>query len=224
METIFVLKVSNVHLRQILKRTMKEDILKKATEMFLALGFKSVTMDEIAAEMGISKKTIYQHFATKTDLVEASSMHLFETISCGIDSIREQDNNSIEEIFVIRDFMMQHLNNESTSPFYQLQKFFPKVFSCLRAKQFEKMNGCMKENLQRGIDKGLYRPDINVEFISRIYFTGLTGIKDSDIFPPSLFDIKETIKQYLEYHLRGIVTVRGTVILEKIIQHNKSKN
>lgn len=202
---------------------MKEDILKKATEMFLALGFKSVTMDDIAAEMGISKKTIYQHFATKTDLVEASSMYLFDTISCGIDSIREQDNNSIEEIFVIRDFMMQHLNNEGTSPFYQLQKFFPKVFSCLRTKQFEKMNGCMKENLQRGIDKGLYRPDINVEFISRIYFTGLTGIKDNDIFPPSLFDIKETIKQYLEYHLRGIVTAKGTAILEKIIEHNRYK-
>lgn len=191
--------------------------------MFLALGFKSVTMDDIAAEMGISKKTIYQHFATKNDLVEASSLHLFETISCGIDSIREQDNNSIEEIFVIRDFMMQHLNNESTSPFYQLQKFFPKVFSCLRAKQFDKMHGCMKENLQRGIDKGLYRPDINVEFVSRIYFTGLTGIKDSDIFPPALFDVRQTIKQYLEYHLRGIVTEKGIKILEKIIAHDEQK-
>ena len=183
--------------------------------MFLSLGFKSVTMDDIAAELGISKKTIYQHYANKTDLVEASTMYLFDTISAGIDAIREQDKNSVEEIFTIRNFMMQHLNNETASPFYQLQKFFPKIFSCLRARQFEKMNNCMKENLQKGVENGVYRPDINIEFISRIYFTGLTGIKDSDIFPPSLFEITDITRQYLEYHLRGIVTERGLEVLKK---------
>ena len=161
---------------------MRETILEKATEMFLTLGFKSVTMDDIANELGISKKTIYQHFSNKTELVEASTMHLFESISCGIDNIREQDMNSVEEIFTIRNFMMQHLNNESASPFYQLQKFFPKIFSCLRAKQFEKMNGCMIENLEKGIRNGVFREEIPVNFISRIYFTGLTGIKDGRYF------------------------------------------
>jgi AcrR family transcriptional regulator len=196
---------------------MKEAILKKATEMFLSLGFKSVTMDDIAAELGISKKTIYQHYTTKNDLVEASAMHLFETISCGIDNIREMDKDSIEEIFTIRTFMMQHLNNETASPFYQLQKFFPKIFTCLRAKQFEKMNTCMKENLQRGISNGIYRDTINVEFISRIYFTGLTGIKDSEIFPHELFDVQDMTKQFLEYHLRGIVTDAGLDIMKKYL-------
>jgi AcrR family transcriptional regulator len=198
-------------------RIMKETILKKATEMFLSLGFKSVTMDDIAAELGISKKTIYQHYANKTDLVEASTMYLFDTISEGIDSIRGQEKNSIEEIFTIRSFMMQHLNNESASPFYQLQKFFPKIFSCLRAKQFEKMNNCMKENLQKGVTLGVYRPDINIEFTSRIYFTGLTGVKDSDVFPTELFDINDVTRQFLEYHLRAIVTEKGLDILQKEI-------
>jgi AcrR family transcriptional regulator len=194
---------------------MTETILQKATEMFLTLGFKSVTMDDIAAELGISKKTIYQHYANKTDLIEASTMHLFDTISDGIDSIREQEKNSIEEIFTIRSFMMQHLNNESASPFYQLQKFFPKIFSCLRAKQFDKMHNCMKENLQRGMECGVYRPDINVEFISRIYFTGLTGVKDTDIFPGNLFEINDVTRQYLEYHMRAIVTEKGLKILKE---------
>lgn len=197
---------------------MKEIILEKATEMFLNLGFKSVTMDDIAAELGISKKTIYQHFENKTDLVEASTMHLFDTISCGIDGIREMGKNSIEEIFTIRSFMMQHLHNETASPFYQLQKFFPKIFSCLRAKQFEKMNNCMIENLQKGVDLGLYRPDINISFISRIYFTGLTGIKDGDIFPSSMFEVRDVTRQYLEYHLRAIVTEKGLKILSEFLK------
>ncbi|KAF2520158.1 TetR/AcrR family transcriptional regulator [Flavobacterium salilacus subsp. salilacus] len=202
---------------------MRETIVKKATEMFMSFGFKSVTMDDIANELGISKKTIYQHFCNKHDLVEASTLSVFETVSCGIDGIREMGKNSIEEIFIIRSFMMQHLNNESASPFYQLQKFFPKIFSCLRAKQFEKMNGCMKENLQKGIDNGLYRDTINVDFISRIYFTGLTGIKDQDIFPATMFNVTDLTKQFLEYHLRGIVTAKGQAILEKLLETDKIK-
>ncbi len=186
--------------------------------MFLTLGFKSVTMDDIATQLGISKKTIYQHYANKTDLVEACTMHLFGTISEGIDKIREQDKDSIEEVFIIRNFMMQHLHNESASPFYQLQKFFPKIFSCLREKQFEKMNCCMMQNLQRGINSGIFREDINIDFVSRIYFTGLTGIKDSDIFPPSMFEVNTATKQFLEYHLRAIVTPKGLSILEKFIK------
>lgn len=197
---------------------MKEAILNKANEMFLTLGFKSVTMDDIAAELGISKKTIYQHYANKTDLVEACTMHLFGTISQGIDTIREQGKDSIEEIFIIRSFMMQHLHNESASPFYQLQKFFPKIFSCLREKQFEKMNSCMMENIQKGIDNGIFRENININFVSRIYFTGLTGIKDSDIFPAGMFEVQSLTRQFLEYHLRAIVTPKGLGILEKFIE------
>ena len=202
---------------------MRETIVNKATEMFLAYGFKSVTMDDIANELGISKKTIYQHFCNKHDLVEASTTSVFESISCGIDGIREMDKNSIEEIFIIRGFLMQHLNNESASPFYQLQKFFPKIFSCLRTKQFEKMNGCMIENLKKGIENGLYRDNINIDFVSRIYFTGLTGIKDEDIFPGSIFKITDLTKQFLEYHLRGIVTAKGQEILEKLLESDKIK-
>lgn len=193
---------------------MKETILQKANEMYMTLGYKSVTMDDIAAELGISKKTIYQHYANKNELVEASTLYLFEKISKGVDQICELGQNSIEEIFTIRTFLMKNLNNESTSPFYQLQKFFPKTFACLRARQFEKMHGCMIENLHKGIRDGLYRPDIDIDFISRIYFTGLTGTKDPDIFPTDTYEVNAVTKQFLEYHLRAIVTQKGLVTLQ----------
>ncbi|HEX9981337.1 MAG TPA: TetR/AcrR family transcriptional regulator [Flavobacterium sp.] len=196
---------------------MKEEILRKATEMFLTLGFKSVTMDDIAAEMGISKKTIYQHFENKPELVEASSLFLFDKIAGGIDNICSLNKNAIEELFEIKNFMMKQLNNESASPLFQLQKYFPNVFSCLRKKQFDKMQDCVKENIDKGISLGLYRKDLDIAFIGRIYFVGLTGIKDTDIFPVSLYSSKDVTEKYLEYHLRAIVTPPGLELLEKLI-------
>lgn len=186
--------------------------------MFLTLGYKSVTMDDIANEMGISKKTIYQHFANKNDLVEASTSSLFTTISEGIDEICKIGYNSTEEIFIIRKFLMKHLNNETASPFFQLQKFFPTTFASLRQKQFEKMHGSMIESIKKGVNDGLYRADIDVDFASRIYFTGLTGIKDSEIFPIDKYDINSVTRQFLEYHLRAISTEEGLTELKKALE------
>ena len=136
---------------------MKDQILIKATDMFLTLGFKSVTMDDIATEMGISKKTIYQHYSNKDELVEASTMHLFETISCGIDQICALKNNPVEELFLIKDFVMKNLKNESASPIYQLQKYYPKIHKSLMLRQFDKMGDCVVDNLQKGIEQELFR-------------------------------------------------------------------
>ena len=75
----------------------------------------------------------------------------------------------------------------------------------------------MMENLQKGIDSGLFRSDININFISRIYFTGLTGIKDRDIFPSAMFEINDATRQFLEYHVRAIATSKGLAVLDKFI-------
>ena len=131
---------------------MRDKIILKSAELFLNLGFKSVTMDDIANEMGISKKTIYVHFENKTRLVEAVTFSLFETICDGIDAICEASNNPIEELYDIKMFVMNHLKNEKTSPQYQLKKYYPQIFEALRLKQFEKMHDSVKESLQKGID------------------------------------------------------------------------
>ena len=88
---------------------MRDKIIHKSTELFLTLGFKSVTMDDIANELGISKKTIYVHFSNKTKLVEAVTFHLFDTICDGIDDICDNAPNPIEELYSIKMFVMQHL-------------------------------------------------------------------------------------------------------------------
>lgn len=196
---------------------MREKILSKAVELFLNFGFKSVTMDDIATEMGISKKTIYAHFSTKSKLVEAASLKVFDVISTGINCIHAKNLNVIEETFEIKNFAMKHLNNERTSPHYQLNKYYPKIAAILRNKQYGVIQGCVVENLNKGIETGIYRKNIPVSFISKIYFIGINGIKDNDLFPPEEFSTMELMQNYLEYHLRAIVTKKGLKILKKFI-------
>jgi len=217
METFFVFKVSFIHL----PLKMREEILHKATELFLNLGFKSVTMDDLAQEMGISKKTIYSHFENKTKLIEESTINLFWFISNGIDEIIALQKNPIEELYEIKKFVMLHLKNEKSSPQYQLQKYYPKIHNTLKEKQFEIMQDCVLDNIKRGIKLGIYRANLNIEFISRIYFSGVMSIKDNNLFPLRIFSMPQLMDDYLEYHLRGIVTPEGRKKLNSIINSNQ---
>lgn len=199
---------------------MKETIIEKSCELFLNLGFKSVTMDEIATAIGVSKKTIYKYFSNKTDLVTAVTNTMFEKISCGIDHVCGIEMNPIDEIFAIKKLVLEHLKDEKSSPQYQLQKYYPKIFLSLKQKQFQVMQKCVIENLERGIEMELYRKNVDVDFVSRIYFVGVTGIKDNDMFPIKNYVMKTLMNQYLEYHLRGICTPKGILQLEKQLKED----
>ena len=209
------LKFPCVHLHPI----MREQIIQKSAELFLNFGFKSVTMDDIANEMGISKKTIYVHFENKTKLVEATTLKMFEVISCGIDGICSLEKDPIEEIFEIKKLVMEHLKDEKSSPHYQLQKYYPKIFKSLSSKQYCVMQDCVSNNLKRGIELGLYRESIEIEFISKIYFTCMMALKDKELFPLNNFSMQTLMNHYLEYHLRGICTPKGIETLSRIINN-----
>ena len=115
---------------------------------------------------------------------------------------------------------MRHLKDEKASPQYQLQKYYPRIHNSLRMKQFDLMQNCVVDNVKRGIEMGIYRPSLNIDFISRIYFTGVTSIKDHTLFPEDQFPKTQLMDDYLEYHLRGIVTPGGRKILNEIIHSN----
>ncbi|WP_248724313.1 TetR/AcrR family transcriptional regulator [Seonamhaeicola sp. ML3] len=201
---------------------MREKIIHKAADLFLNFGFKSVTMDDIANEMAISKKTIYVHFANKTKLVEAVTFSIFENVCEGIDGICNTSENPIQELYDIKMFVLHYLKNEKSSPQFQLKKYYPQIHTQLTLKQFDKMYGSVKDSLQNGIDTGLFRQAIDVDFIARMYFNGMTGIKDQTIFPLDRFDMEYLIESYLEYHLRAIVTDKGLEILNTFTKENQS--
>lgn len=199
---------------------MKCKILEKASEMFLSLGFKSVTMDDISGELGVSKKTIYSHFRTKNKLVEETTFYVFNKVCNGIDAICNKKHNSIKELFEIKEFVFSNLKDEKSSPQYQLQKFFPEIHEKMKKKHFGVMKKCVDENLSRGIKDGLFRPSLDKDFITRIYFTGINGLKDQNIFPDNQFKRKELMSNYLEYHVRAIATQKGLETLNQILNNN----
>ena len=201
---------------------MKEKIIGKAAEMFITLGFKSVTMDDIANEMGISKKTIYTHFKNKTELVKEATLGLLDLINQGIDCICSLNKNPIEELYEIKKFVMLKLKDERSSPQYQLQKYYPEIHNTIKEKQFKKMQDCTVINLNRGIEQGLYRENMDVELISKLYFICVNGIKDEAFFPSQKFPKAQLMEHYLEYHLRGIITKKGQLTLNKFINNQSN--
>ena len=136
METILVLKVFNIHLYPKIKSTksdfremMKDKIINKAKEMFLRLGFKSITMDDIACEMCISKKTIYKYFSNKDILIEESIQAVHKEIRATLNKIAEENFNAIEENFEVKRMFREMFKSAESSPIYQLKKHYPEIYN-----------------------------------------------------------------------------------------------
>ena len=124
----------------------------------------------------------------------------------------------IQEIYEIKTNVMRQLYNEQTYPMYQLQKYYPKIFELIKAKQFEMLQNCVVTNITNGIDQGFYRKDLDINFISRLYFNGILGIKNVELFPQEQFTSTYLIDSYLDYHLRAITTEKGLKTLIDIQQ------
>jgi AcrR family transcriptional regulator len=197
---------------------VKEKILNKTIELFLTLGAKSVTMDDIAKELGISKKTIYSYFPNKENLVEAVTFRVFEQINDGINKICKANYNPIEELFIVKDLILKQLKNERSSPQFQLEKYYPKIFNNLKKKKFGSVERCIDKNLKKGISEGFYRKEIDIRLITRLYFIGILGIKNEELFKREEFSVLYLMDSFLEYHLRALVTEKGLKTLENIIK------
>ena len=197
---------------------MKKLILNKATDLFLNFGFKSVTMDQIANEIGISKKTIYNFFENKKHLVNVVTNGMFASITIGIKQIKKESLDPISELFDIKLFLIKILKGERTTPLYQLRKFYPETHKEITQKQFDFMTKSAIESLKSGVKLGLFRKDINIDLISRLYFNGMIGIKDQDIFPAEKYEPTFLMLKYIEYHLRAIVTEKGLKKLNSFLK------
>ena len=149
---------------------MREKIIEKAGDMFLKLGFKSVTMDDIATEMGISKKTIYKYFDNKEHLVDDTTMFVQQTIDNTIRGITDQGYNAIEENFAIKNIFKNMFKNAKTSPMFQLKKYYPETFTKLMANEIFTFSECVTNNLEKGIQEKLYRENIDKEIVMKFYF------------------------------------------------------
>ena len=194
---------------------MKKNILITAVDLFLRYGFKSVTMDDIANELAISKKTIYKYFSNKLDLIDASTKLVHDKVDNLMGEIIIKNYNAIEENFIIKSIFNDMFKNVKTSPMFQLKKYYPDNYRKLMSHQIETFSECIKENLKKGIKEKLYRSDIDIETIMKFYFRLIYGAYEGDLFGSKMEDILKTELKILEYHTRSIATTKGIKILEK---------
>jgi AcrR family transcriptional regulator len=194
------------------KEKMKEKIITKASELFLKLGFKSITMDDIACEMCISKKTIYKYFCNKEVLIEESTALLHKEVHHGISSIVAQNYNAIEENFIIRKMFKEMFQALDTSPIYQLKKHYPEIYEKVIKREIEECNTAFRQNIEKGINQGLYRKNLTIENYVKFYYTLIFSINETTI---SEKETQELELEALEYHTRAMATQDGIIELEK---------
>lgn len=192
---------------------MKEKIIAKASDLFLKLGFKSVTMDDIAGEMCISKKTIYKYFCNKEVLIEESTSMVHRQVHEIIDSIVALNYNAIKENFEIREmFRNMFKNNTDTSPIYQLKKHYPEIYQNVLSHEIDQCTQYFTENIEKGIREGLYRPDLNIAIYVKFYYILIFHINENTI---SEREAQQIELEALEYHTRAMATPDGILELEK---------
>ncbi len=197
---------------------MREKIIDKASELFLSLGFKSVTMDEIANELGISKKTLYKYFSNKLALVEETTSKFHESCFLGIETISNQGYNAIEENFKIKNMFKEMFKNAASSPIYQLKKYYPKIHEKAMQKEIVMFSECLKKNVEKGILEGYYRNDIDIGLVTQFYFYLVFGVHENTIDNHQLPKIEQ---QALAYHTRAIATEKGVKELEIQLKNNQ---
>lgn len=199
---------------------MKETILKKAGDIFLKLGFKSVTMDDIANELAISKKTIYKYFKNKEELVDETVSLVHETMHNEVYCICDKGYNAIQENFEIKNMFKNMFKNSDDSPMYQLEKYYPKTFSKIMANEFSMFKDCISNNLKKGMAEGLYRKNIDEELVTKFYFSLAMSVHNSKLHAYNKNTLNKLETSVLEYHTRAIATGKGIKILEQQLKIN----
>lgn len=211
METILVLQVSNLLLRHNLNRIMKDKIIKKATDMFLKLGFKSVTMDDIACEMCISKKTIYKYFSNKERLIEEGTEVIHQKIHALMEEVISQNHNAIAENFQMREMFKQMFQSFDHSPAYQLKKHYPEIYDKMICNEIEDCSQMFRQNIEKGIVEGLYRKETDIEASVKFYYTLIFSINENTMMEKDAYELEA---KALEYHTRAIATPKGILELQ----------
>ncbi len=196
---------------------MKEKIIAKATDMFLKMGFKSVTMDDIACEMCISKKTIYKFFSNKEALIEEGTAIVNQKINSLMDEVILKNYNAIEENFKIREMFKEMFQSLDHSPAYQLKKHYPEIWNKMMSSKIEDCNEMFGRNINKGIAEGLYREDVNIDVYIKFYYTLIFSINENTQLESEALLLE---KEALEYHTRALATPKGLEELEKQLQTN----
>ena len=201
---------------------MENRILFKARDLMTRHGVKHVTMDDIAAQLGISKKTIYQFYKDKDALVMA--VVNFELEEQALKCQRTQDNadNAVHEMFMILEDIQQMFKSMNPTTMNELAKYYPEAFLRIQTHKDVFMHKIIKTNMIKGIEQGLYRKEIDPEILA-IYRLETSFVPfNAQIYPFSKFDIGKVTLQIIENFIYGVMSIKGIELMEKYKQQEST--
>ena len=202
---------------------MKEDIVKCALNDFMQYGFKTFTMDDLANKMGMSKKTLYEHFPSKQDLVDACLDYALEMSCTNVTTFVQGEGSVIENVYRNQKKVQEVFNINSDRPIWELQKYYPKTYERMEG-EFAKTDALFIDKLlEKGSQEGLFRKDINVNFY-KVFYTSVQPLRSiTHTFPEREFPFWETIYTILEYFFRILVNEKGLKELERVLEQERKQ-
>lgn len=192
-----------------------EKIITKAGDLFMQYGIKSISMDEVARSLGISKKTLYQHVNNKADLIQkVMIIHITEEKDA-MCTIHETAKDAIDEMMQISRYVSELLQRVNPTVIYDLQKYYAKGWELMESLHFEHTYTLIKENIEKGMEQGLYRPNLDADIIAKLYIGRMDLVVDKNLFPIGEYTISQIHNNAMTYHLYGIMSTKGIELFEK---------
>lgn len=193
------------------------EILQQSAVLFMKYGLKSLSMDDLARELKVSKKTLYKHFNDKESMISLIMENFISEEKDSIDQICNKSKNAIDEVLLINELLNEQLKDLSSSIHFDMEKYYRKAWDIFNDYKFDFIFNCVVNNINRGIKEGLYRKNIHPEIIAKIYVMRIDYIIDGDLFPQSEFTFIDVNDEVVKYHLGGLVNDKGMAYLKSKI-------
>ena len=190
-------------------------ISRAAFELFCHKGIKSVSMDEIAQHLSMSKKTIYKWFSNKDEIVYAAFNAFLNGHTRECECFIQNAENAVDELFKIMEITREIFINLHPVIFHELQKYHSSSWQLWQRHKHDFILGSIKENLVRGKQEGLFRTDLDIEVVSRLRLAMIEVAFDRHLFPPHKFELQHVQQSNLEIYMLGIATLKGHKLINK---------
>lgn len=223
METFVTKKVSIVLCPNFRAMDVKERIMVKAEELFMQYGIRSVSMDDIANNLGMSKKTLYQYYADKDELVHAVVDAHINEIQNDCLGCRQDAKDAVHEIFITMERIMDEFNNMNPMLLYDLEKFHFRAYQRFREHKDKFLAQVIRENLEWGIKEELYRPEIDVDVICKFRLESMMIPFNVSVFPPGKYNLANLSEKIIEHFVYGLATIKGHKLIQKYNQQRTKK-
>ena len=189
--------------------------MERVEGLFFRYGIKSLTMDDVAFELGISKKTLYQMVESKDDLVMKVLNHHISREKSQCMDLAAKAANAIDEIFIVLDMNSQDLSQMKTNVIYDLQKYHREGWLMIRNYHYEFVFRNIRDNIIRGRNEGLYRDNFDVDIIAKLHLATAFNLFDEQVFPDGSIPRVILFKECMMHFLYGIVSPKGLNYLKK---------